>query len=221
MDSQTKTYSPIFNAKGYAVEGNHVISSMVTILVVARIPFYITRFISFIVINSFDCMRGGRTLADVINKRLKTTSPQREDGYSPSTVVFIGRIIGVASALYHAVPNTIFRSARQVVGTNTLFLIAATGLNVTAFNVIRSNIFDSSTNAKTFPRPYLFIGNGFYRSKIFSKYSQSTEYFTNVILGYNLLTRHVHSRIANVLTRALGLFPQSQGPFILARSIAR
>lgn len=206
---------PILNTQSFVVESNESIVPVITALHVAGCPVAILRLINSVIILALNGMLRRWTRAHVGKKILKL-HPLLAESYAAIAVVMARRIVRVPCSLLDAMPNPILRCLGLVVGADAFCVETATRLGESSFDANGTGAFSRAAHAETLPNKFRLMRNRANGSSELSNDSQSPEYHSNRILGYNFFSRHVHSFSVNALIRALGSLQRSQGLLILA-----
>lgn len=148
--------SPFRYRKSLAIVCNAVVGSLISGLLFMRCPLHIARLVSLLIVDPVERM-AFRSQANVIVKRLKRILPFLTHCYSPSSVVFVGRVSRIAASAFSMTPRPILRTVQHAVLQARLFGVATatsgnSGDKLTGTcNLVLSAVAQTGPECITFP----------------------------------------------------------------------
>lgn len=206
--------SPIFSAQRSAVKGNKPRRTHVAVLLGRRTPIAVGWFVVSVVISALDRILRRWFPPHVLNEAVERFCPSLANRNTSSAIPFVSSGIRILASLDHASPRGVLRRFAHIM-SDAMRPTAACG-RIAIGKAVRPNIYRSPAITQT---PSFTITTLAIRSERheLGMDCQTAETPTDMRGSVILFTLHaVHSFVVNGLTRALGLFGQSECSLMIA-----
>lgn len=197
-------FSPLAKIECAFANSDRVIRSCVVGLFHRKSPFYITREIAFVIINSFNRVFRSRLWTDIIKKGLERFYPFRINFNASSSVVFVFFVFRIVATGFHFVPCIKFGRIRHAMFEISFlqkhFLNTTTRFCITAFEIV--TLCNNKISAFTLALPPCIFP---FAIRDTFKNSKPTKVFSGKInKSHNNLQAKVTSIMRNAAGRCLG-----------------
>ncbi len=153
---------PLRQSHCFAVEGEHVIVSLVMSLVKIRCPSAILGRIIPLIVDALDAATWGGFSAHIREEILKRMNPAITNSYPSAAIIGILFVIGIVTTLLHRPPGMIFRRGAHAMRTAQpacfLFTDTTTIRRSSISQGCAAHDFDSTTIATAFPKVFRKAG---------------------------------------------------------------
>ena len=167
-----RKYRPLRKGEALFFPCYYMIIAFIVILFFYLAPFYISRQISKIIVNTVNCMFHRRSRANMLIKFAKRCNPFVVYPYSSPSIFSKRFVFRVKASLLYTLPDFIFRKFRfamcEVANYCLFFAKASTTFNTTGTQIRSSDNSNISARALAFPAcisVFVYVGSPVYNSK--------------------------------------------------------
>lgn len=143
--------SPLREIHGSVSNRYPMVTPVIVILLISCRPYYVARFITSVVVNTFNRMVFGWSWSNMVKECHKIIFPFITDCYASATIVLKPCIFRVKTAVEHRAPCAVFDRVRHAVRNNKVFFETTATLGMPGSQAISNDDSCDSTDTLALP----------------------------------------------------------------------